>query len=104
MDHEYRRRSSDDTNFIRKNWMILLSFTTFVSGYAILTASVRNHHEIDEARCTQYSKDIQQSKEDIAVLKEIVKAIPRIEDKVDGIYSAVIKIPGKVEDLRLHKK
>ena len=79
------RRADDEFGFVRRNWVILGMLATFIAGYSALSWSVKNHHDVDEVRDTRLQTDIAQDQRDIAALKEIVKAIPRIEGKVDDI-------------------
>jgi hypothetical protein len=91
------RRRYDDMGFIRKNWQIIMAVVLFVSGYSVLTTSVRSHHDVDDKRDGTMQIEVNQSKQDIAALREAVKAIPRIEDKIDAIYTMLNRLPARIE-------
>jgi Tfp pilus assembly protein PilO len=91
-DYDGYRRRYDDMSFIRKNWQIIIVFAVFISGYSVLSWSVRDHHDIDNARDSISSLRVSQAERDIVSLREIVKSIPRIEDKLDMV---IMRLPRK---------
>lgn len=82
--------------FVRRNWQIILVIAAFIATYSSLSWSVKNHHDIDEVRESKNVAAIQANTIAIAQLQEIVKSIPRIEDKMDDLTTAVNRLPGKV--------
>jgi Tfp pilus assembly protein PilO len=91
----YHERREDEFGFMRKYWQMLLAAAAIISGYSALCSSVKSHHEIDNQRDDKLIVTVSQNVKDIAVLQESIKALPRMEEKLDKIIMRLPRQPYK---------